>query len=181
MAENELTPASCTSDGRNTEDLPVNVVRNSPQPLSTAAELELGDTRESLSPTETSITPGLIDPIEDKGGPPDVTSDTSLLPTNIGVRILLKEIDSLKHRVEVVKTVVEPLKRYDGVAGGGSPESIRQNNIQPAATPHNGAGMTHELKQSIKESAELIRTINGDFSRLGEKLNEWVPVVDKKV
>ena len=45
--------------------------------------------------------------------------------------------------------------------------------------------MTHEVKQSIKESAELIRTINGeingDFSRLGEKLNERIPVVDRKV
>ena len=52
---------------------------------------------------------------------------------------------------------------------------VPQSGRQPAV------GMTHELKQSIKDSAELIRNINGDFSRLGEKLNDWIPVVDKKV
>ena len=66
-----------------------------------------------------------------------------------------------------MEAVVEPLKRHDGAPeSDGGTGTIAQSGRQPAV------GMTHELKQSIKESAELIRTINGDFSRLGEKLNE---------
>jgi len=193
MAENdeiESTPALCTSDVRNTEpQFDHNshglsaVVRNNPPPLS-AAELELGDDRESLSPFETNVTPGSIIPTEDTGGTdPDVTSDTCLLPTNIGVRIFLREIERLTKRVGVVETVVEPLKRYDGAVAGASSESTRQEpkeNVIHKHIPRDG-GMTHEVEQSIKESAELIRTINDNFGRLGEKLNEWVPVVNKKV
>ena len=59
--------------------------------------------------------------------------------------------------IELLQRIV----RYDGGTG-----TVAQSGRQPAV------GMTHELKQSIKESAELIRTVNGDFSWLGEKLNE---------
>ena len=181
----ELPAVSCTSDDHNVElepqsDLPLAKVN-----ALSVAELQLGDSREPLSSppqSDNGITPVPIIPAEEKhvtGDGTDVQVASSMvLPTNIGVRVLLKEIKCLAHRVEFVEAVVEPLKRHDGapaVDDGTAADAQLSAGRQPAV------GMTHELKQSIKESAELIRTINGDFSRLGEKLNEWIPVVDKKV
>ena len=188
----ELPATACTSDDNNTEpqsDLPEAKVKG---PQSPATELELGDAREPLNPPQSSITPVSSIPAEEKHGTGDGTdvqvanSMPMILPTNIGVRVLLKEIKCLAHRVEFVETVVEPLKRYDEPpsADGNTAATVQQSSRQPAVHdqgPGGVVGMTHELKQSIKESAELIRTINGDFSRLGEKLNEWIPVVDRKV
>ena len=181
----ELPAASCTSDDHNVElepqsDLPLSKVN-----ALSVAELKLEDAREPLSSppqSNNSITPVPISiPAEEKHAAGDGTdvqvASSIVLPNNIGVRVLLKEIKCLAHRVEFVEAVVEPLKRHDGAPAvdDGTAADAQSAGRQPAV------GMAHELKQSIKESAELIRTINGDFSRLGEKLNEWIPVVDKKV
>lgn len=178
----ELPATACTSDGdNNTEpqsDLPEAKVKG---PQSPATELELGDALEPLSSPQSSTTSVSWIPAEEKHGTEDGTdvqvASSIVLPTTDigGVRVLLKEIKDLARRVKFVEDVVEPLKRYDG------PPSADGNTAATGQGPGGAVGMTHEVQQSIKESAELIRTINGDFSRLGEKLNEWIPVVERKV
>ena len=190
--EIELTAATtCTSrsDDHNTRSSNVPLVEvNHPESVSMAEVSPLGDSREPLSPAvEGSITPmAMIASTEEKHLNTDVTSSMVLPTGDIGVRLrsLLKEMNMfkarLKDRTEAVETAVEPLRRYDGAAvDGGSIEAIssRSTSMQPAVESH----MTPELKQSIKDTAELIRTLNGDLDRLGEKLSEWIPLVDKKV
>ena len=189
MAEGELaaiTYASDIDDRSSESNLPTNLplVPVNPSP---ATGLELGDDREPIGPpcegsTRGSITPVLASPTEEErhdGTDVQVASNT-IFPTNIGVRVLLKEIKCLTHRAEFLETVVEPLKRQDEAAADESSKPNSESSKQPAQG-QGGVDLALELKQSIKESAELIRVINGDFSRLGEKLNEWVPVVYKKV
>ena len=151
-----LSSSLCTSDDRNIEPHGKNPVG-----------IELGDEREPLapSPAEGSIVPVLTAPTEEKSGTGAVSG--MILPSNtIGVRVLLKEVNCLAHRVEVVEAVIEPLRRACEAATVGSLSSTQSVHI---------VDMSPELKQSIRESTELIRSINSNFSRLDEKLNEWVP------
>ena len=185
--EIELTATTWTSDdphniGSQPNVLPVEV---NPSVSTEEAAVGLGDSREPLSPAvEGSITPvamGMIVPTEEKlthmHARTDATSGMMVIGGNVGVRVFLKEISCLTARTEVVKAVVEPLRRYDGAATDSSTETIPAQRIQPAVASQ----MAPELKQSIKETAELIRNINGDFDKLGEKLSAWIPLVDKKV
>ena len=94
----ELPAVSCTSDDHNVEpqsDLPLAKVNPSP-----VAELKLGDAHEPRSPPESDsgITPVPIIPTEENHGAhaydsTDVqvaSAGIMVLPTNIGVRVLLK-------------------------------------------------------------------------------------------
>lgn len=181
MAEGELAAITYASDDRSSEsNLPTNLplVPVNPSP---ATGLELGDDREPIGPPcEGSITPVLASPTEEERRDGTDVQVAPMFPTNIGVRVLLKEIKCLTHRAEFLETVVEPLKRQDEAAADESNKPNPESSKQPAQG-QGGVDMARELKQSIKESAELIRVINGDFSRLGEKLNEWVPEMYKKV
>ena len=180
--EIELTANTCASDDRHNIGSQPNAVPpvevNSS--VSTAEAVGLGDSREPRTPSvEGSITPvtTTIIPTEEELTHMHARTDmTSGMVTgaggNVGVRVFLKEISCLTARTEVVKTAVEPLRRYDGVA-----TIPAQAGMQPAVESQ----VTPELKQSIKETAELIRNINGDFDKLGEKLSAWIPLVDKKV
>ena len=179
MAEGELAAITYASDDRSSgSNLPLAVPVN-PSP---ATGLELGDDREPVGPPcEGSITPVLPSPTEERHDGTDVqVASNTIFPTNIGVRVLLKEIKCLTHRAEFLETVVEPLKRQDESAADESSKPNPESSKQPAQG-QGGVDIARELKQSIKESAELIRVINSDFSRLGEKLNEWVPEMYKKV
>lgn len=191
MAEGELLITTRTSDNHDGE---LQEPRSNGNHSSDATELdELGDSREPLSPPENGITPVLMTPTEEKHGAGEgiglqvaPTMIYTVPTTNIGVRVLLKEIETLAQRAAFLKTEMEPLKRYDDATADDSAETIPQSSsTQPGVHDQSQLGgdvdVTQELKQSIKESTELIRTISGDFSRLGEKLNEWIPVVDKKV
>lgn len=182
--EIESSVTTCTSDGLggNPEPQPsaTPLANVESDPSSGAAGLKLGDAREPLSappeaPPIEGTSEGSITPMGPTEENTDIytTNSTCVLPQDemlpIGVQVLLREVSCLSHRVAFVEAVVEPLKRGTIQQQSGSQ--------QPAMARE----LDSDLKQLIKDSAELMRVINGNFSRLGEKLHEWIPLMGGKV